>query len=137
MKNFLFSLLLLLPISLNAGSLLIGPTVIYNAQDIASSVDSKIMHVLYSDNIGVQLVWTGSPTGQFGISGSDTCIISATGAISGCTWTAITGTYPAPAGSASNGLIGVTNFPHAFIKVTYVASSGTGAVTAKLVAKPL
>lgn len=120
-----------------AGSLVIPPTLIYNGTSLTASVDSTLVHVLYSDNVGIQLVWTGTPTGQFGISGSNDATLSTTGGITGGTWTAITGTYPAPAGSASNGLIGITNYPYAFIKVTYTASSGTGTVTARLVAKPI
>lgn len=137
MKIISLLFLSLFSLQVFAGSLVIPPITIYNAVSITNSVDSTAVHVLYSDNIGIQLVWTGTPTGQFGISGSNNATLSVTGAVTGGTWTAISGTYPAPAGSASNGLISVTNFPYAFIKVTYTAASGTGTVTAKLVAKPI
>ncbi len=118
-------------------TLLIAPTVIINGTSLGASFNSNPVSVLYSDNIGIQLVWTGTPTGQFGIEISNTATLSTTGQITGGTWTTLTGTYPAPAGSASNGFISLTNICAAFIRVTYTRGSGTGAVTATLCAKPI
>lgn len=137
MRNFFLFLLVFFTSTVYSSNLTIPPTAIMNAVSLAASVDSQAVRVLNSDNIGLQFVWTGDPTGTFGISGSNTATLLADGSITGGTWTAITGTYPAPAGAGGNYLVSVTNYPYAFIKVTYTRASGSGAVTVTLVAKPI
>lgn len=130
-----FSILFTIPAI--SGTLTIPPALIMNATTLAASIDSAPVHVLWSDNIGIEVVYVGNPTGQFGISGCNDAQVSATGSVTGGNWVAITGTYPAPAGSDGIGLISLTNYPYAFIKLTYVRVSGAGTATATLVAKAI
>jgi hypothetical protein len=116
----------------------IPPTVIMNNVDISSSVNSSAVHILYSDNVNVQLVWTGTPTGSFDAQVSNTATLNPDGTISGGTWDPL-GISPAPAPSGSSGhyTISLNQLDSAFVRIAYTAVSGSGHCTATLVAKPV
>lgn len=117
---------------------LIDTITIMNGVSLAADATSTPVHILYTDNIGIQIVWTGTPTGTFGIQVSNTATLGTTGTISGGTWSTYTVTSPpAPAGSASNGIITLNQLPFAFVRLTYTAGYGTGTATAVLTAKPV
>lgn len=116
----------------------IGPSVILNNVNIATSKTSVGVHVLFSDNIGIQVIWTGTPTGTFGMEVSNTATVGADGTVSGGTWSTYTLTSPpAPSGSSSSGIIPINQLPYAFMRLTYTAVSGAGNLTAVLTAKPV
>lgn len=116
---------------------LIGPTPILNNVDISTTKTSSGIQTLNSDNIGIQVIWTGTPTGTLSVQASNTASLGADGTVSGGTWSNYTATVPTIAGSAGNGLINLNQFPFAFMRLIYTASSGSGGLTAVLVAKPV
>lgn len=119
---------------------LIAPVPVFTNVSLGSSQTSNPIHVMYSDNIGIQFVWTGTPTGTFGVSVSNTAALGADGNITGGTYTPLVLTTPTPpvtAGSAGDGFIDLNQLGAAFIKVTYTRTGGTGTCTATLTAKPV
>ena len=119
---------------------LIPPVTVISGGDMSQNITSPGVHVQYSDNIGVQFVWTGTPTGTFGINVSNNATLGANGVISGGTWTPLVFSAPnnpTATGSAGNGFIDLNQTGAAFIQVTYVASSGSGSLTAIVAAKPV
>lgn len=119
---------------------LIPPIVVFNNVDISVNQTSAPIHVQYSDNIGVQFVWTGTPTGTFGINVSNTAILGTNGTITGGTWTPLVldaPNNPVTEGDAGNGFIDLNQTGAAFVQVTYVATGGSGNCTAVLTAKPV
>ena len=119
---------------------LIPPVTVFNNVDISVNQISAPIHVQYSDNIGIQFVWTGTPTGTFGVNVSNTANLGANGLITGGTWTPLVLTAPnnpAAVGAAGNGFIDLNQIGAAFVQVTYTAASGSGNCTAVLTAKPV
>lgn len=114
------------------------PIQIFTNASMAGDLTSAGIHVQLEDNMGVQFVWTGTPTGTFGINVSNTAILNPTGTVSGGTWTPLVLTNPqAPvaSGSAGNGFIDLNQTGAAFIQVTYIRGSGTGTLNAYLAGK--
>ncbi len=125
-------------------TLLIAPTHIINAASSGASITSTPMHIMYSDLVSIQIVWTGTTHGTFAVNVSNSATISSTGDISGGTWNAldvtkyeVTGAYPAPAGSPGSGIMQFINLGFAFIELVFTRTDGTGLITATLTAKPL
>lgn len=117
---------------------LIRPIVVFNNVDLSTDQNSAGIHVQYSDNIGVQFVWTGTPVGTFGIDVSNNAILAPLGLVTGGTWTPLVLTspnLPIATGAPGNGYIDLTQLGAAFLRVTYRATSGTGNCTATLTAK--
>lgn len=81
------------------------------------------------DNLGLEISWTGTPTGTITVLGSN----------SGTTFYALT-FNPAitqPAGSAGGYLINLNQFPWPWLQVKYTNASGTGTLNAWLYGKDL
>jgi hypothetical protein len=102
------------------------------AGDMSGSLTSKVSDISGFDNVAVQLVWTGTPTGTFAVQGSlDYNPQLATG-----TWTALTlSSSPAAAGSASNVLLDLNQLSFPWIRVVYTAVSGSGTLNAYIAGK--
>ncbi len=118
----------------------IPPIVVFDNISLAASATSRGIHTLFTDNIGVQFVWTGTPTGTFGIDVSNTATLNPDGTVSGGTWDPVVFTDPdAPAatGSSGSGFIDLNQSGAAFVRVTYTRSASTGNCTATLVGKPV
>ncbi len=125
-------------------TLLITPLAIMNAVSSGASATSSSVHIMYSDLITMQIVWTGTTHGTFAVKVSNDAALSPVGVISGGTWTTldatkyeVTGALPAPAGSGSNGIIQLIPLGFAFIQLVFTRTDGTGLITATLTAKPL
>lgn len=119
---------------------LIPPIVVFNNVSLGSSQTSAGIHTQNVDNIGIEFVWTGSPTGTFGIDVSNSATLNPDGTISGGTWTPLVFTSPqspAATGSSGNGFIDLNQTGAAFVRATYVRVSGTGNCTAILAGKPV
>jgi hypothetical protein len=70
----------------------------------------------------IQLVWTGTPTGNFTLQGSQDNI----------TFTTLTGSTVAAGGGAGSFIIKDSTPYYKYVQVAYTATSGTGSLTAKL-----
>ena len=104
----------------------IKPKHLVIAGSMSGDITSDPVDVLYSDNVGVQLVFTGTPTGNFYVQGT----------IDGSTWTALDfGTIPTAAGAAGDHLLNMNNLPYQQIRVFYDRSSGTGTLDVYVMAK--
>jgi hypothetical protein len=87
-----------------------------------NTIYTNIVNVQNYDNSGLQLDWTGTPTGTISI------MVSNSGAI----FHALT-FVPAlsqPAGSAGGMVIDLNQIPFTYLMIQYVNSSGTGSLTA-------
>ena len=74
-----------------------------------ATITSPIQNVQNFDNLGLQLTWTGTPTGTLSILGS----------VDGVNFYALSFTNPAliqPAGSASGYLVNLNQFPWPYLQ---------------------
>ena len=94
-----------------------------------STILSAVQSIQYYDNIGLEISWTGTPTGTISIlaSISDVNFYPYAPAL----------TLTQPAGSAGGYLLNLNQVPYPYIKVQYVNSSGTGALSVWVSAKDL
>lgn len=94
-----------------------------------STILSPTFDAKFLDNIGIQLKWTGTPTGTFTILAS----------INNVDFYSLTFS-PAitqPSGSAGGYLINLNEVPFPYLQVQYVNSTGTGVLDAWFSAKDL
>jgi len=115
----------------------LSPFLTINAQSMGASVTSAVTDVRFLDNIGFQVIWTGTPTGSFDVQGSmDYALGSGSTVLNAGTWTSIPlSGLVNPAGSASNIPISITEFPFPYIRLVYTRVSGTGTLNAYISAK--
>lgn len=109
---------------------------VIDAGSMAGNLDSGIINtaqgdssVSFLDNLGFQFVWTGNPTG----------VIEVKASIDGVNFVALDfdPAITQPAGTASNSLANVNQFPFKWIKVVYTRTSGTGSLTAWMSAREI
>lgn len=102
-----------------------------------ATVTSAYTDVRYLDNIGIQIQWTSAnAVGVFTIECSDNYnpITNTTG-----TWVALTFSPALTAPASNNGefLVNVNQCPHAWIRIVYTRTSGTGTLNAWVHAKEI
>lgn len=86
-----------------------------------NTIYSNIIDLSKMDSIGLEVNWTGTPTGTISIMVSN----------SGANFYALT-FNPAlaqPAGSASGYVIALSQYPYKYLMIQYVNSSGSGSLT--------
>lgn len=90
---------------------------------------TNIIDVTLMDDLGLELTWTGTPTGTIEIMAS----------VSGATFYALTfdPVLAQPAGSASGYLIDLEQFPFRYLMIKYTNASGSGSITAWLSGKDI
>jgi hypothetical protein len=86
-----------------------------------NTIYSQIIDVSVMDNIGLEVTWTGTPTGTFSVYASN----------SGINFYALTFSpvLAQPSGSAGGYLVGLTQFQWKYILLEYVNASGSGILT--------
>lgn len=87
-----------------------------------NTIYTNILGLRQSDNQGIEITWTGTPTGTFSVMVSN----------SGINWYALT-YNPAltqPSGSAGGFVIANIGIPFQYCYLQYVNSTGTGTITA-------
>lgn len=86
-----------------------------------NTIYSQIIDVSRMDNIGLEINWTGTPTG----------VISAMVSNSGVNFNALTfdPVLGQPAGSAAGEAVNITQLGFKYIMLKYVNASGTGVLT--------
>lgn len=92
-------------------------------------LNSQTFNLQNLDNIGLQVEWTGTPTGTIEVMCS----------INNITFYALTfdPTLAQPSGSASGYLINLNQVPFPYLKVRYTNSSGVGVLNVWLSGKDL
>lgn len=92
---------------------------------------SQIIDVSRMDTLGLELDWTGTPTGTFNIFAS----------VSGASWKDVTASFlptiSNPAGSASDTLVGYKQYEYKYFLLEYTNASGVGVLTGYLQVKDL
>lgn len=105
-----------------AQNIIVGSHLI-NAQTISADFTSAVQTIQYQDNIGIQFIWTGTPTGTFSVLVSaDYNAGTGVGTFSPLTLSSV----PTPAGSGGNGVLLISSLPFCYFKVKYTYTSGTG-----------
>lgn len=97
------------------------------AMTSTTTFHSDPLPVMNVDNIGIELSWTGTPTGTFSIEASNSQLAWITLTFN----TALT----QPAGSANSIGLDINQFPFYYIRITYTNASGTGAANAYVTVK--
>lgn len=136
MKRLLWFLYLLALPAFGAGKDYIPGVVIIPATSMASNITSGPIDTRGWDNIDVEFVATGTPTGTFFVD----CTLFPTmpPALSPQTWVNIPFTPGAIAsGAATNIVIELNQMGCMFLRLRYVATSGTGSLTAYVGEKQL
>jgi hypothetical protein len=111
---------------------LLNPVHIVVAQSMTGNITSAAVEVKQQDNIGVQLNWTGTPTGTFGVQVSMDYYQDLEGNIvNPGNWTALP-LNPAilATGSPNTAYIDLNQLSTPYVRVTYTATSGTGTLDA-------
>lgn len=87
-----------------------------------NTIYSNIIDLSKMDNVGLEITWTGTPTGTFQVMGSN----------SGINFYALTfnPVLGQPAGSGGGYLIDLTGYPFRYIMLQYTNASGSGTLTA-------
>jgi hypothetical protein len=112
------------------------PYKIVDSGDMSSSITSSIAEIIRQDNVGIQLVWTGSPIGSFSVQVSiDHREVNGVVSNSG-TWVNITLNPTISAvGSGDSAYIELNQLSASYIRVVYTASSGAGTLNAYICGK--
>lgn len=87
-----------------------------------NTIYSQILDQSNMDNFGIEVTWTGTPTGTFTVNGSN----------SGANFYALTfdPALAQPSGAPGGYLIDLNQFPFRYLLLQYVNTSGTGSLTA-------
>jgi hypothetical protein len=102
------------------------PYKLVNAGDMSANITSGVTDITYRSSVGIQLNFTGTPTGTFGVEAS----------VDGVTFEPLTfSSSITAAGAAGRHLIALENVPFSKVRITYTASSGSGALDAFIMAK--
>lgn len=93
--------------------------------DMSSSITSSSTNILYTDRVGYQLVWTGTPSGTFTLEVSN----------DETTWVSVD-TGILASGAAGDAFIDFETAAK-FVRLVYTASSGSGTLNAHITAKSI
>ncbi len=110
-----------LPVNPNFGGGSAPSGVLTGTMATTATIYSNIIEISRMDNVGLEVAWTGTPTGVISILASN----------SGINFPALTfdPVLAQPAGSASSYLINLNQIPFKYICVKYVNASGTGVLS--------
>jgi hypothetical protein len=96
--------------------------------DMSGNLTSNSVDVTYTDNVGIQLNFTGNPVGTFAVEGT----------IDESSWSELSfSSTPSAAGSADTHLLNLNQIPYKKIRVTYTRTSGTGTLNVYVMSKGL
>lgn len=110
---------------------------IFQAQNASASFDNKnnATDVQFLDNMGIQVIWTGSPVGVLKVLTSND-VASPSDGIPVVNWSELDfGTSIAIDNTNSDILININQLPFKWLAVEYVRTSGTGAITIQFTSK--
>src|SRR4051812_28064818 len=95
------------------------PVLFQSAMSLAATGSSNTIKIKYANLAGIQLNWTGTPTGTINLQGS----------LDDSTYVTMTlSAAIAPAGSADTGLIDILDTAMPYLKILYTRTSGTGSM---------
>lgn len=123
---------------MSSGKNILVPFQIVTSGSMAGNLTSAVTDITKIDNVGIQLIFTGTPTGEFFVDGSLNYSPANNGAklANAGDWVAIDLPSSAlAAGSASSILLDLNQLSFPNIRVRYVRSSGTGTLNAYISGK--
>lgn len=105
--------------------------------DMSGNITSAVTNIQFLDNIGIQLNFTGTPTGTFAIQVSADHVQDSQGAVSvPGNWIALTlSPSPAATGSANQIYIDLNQLSAPYVQVVYTPASSTGVLNSFIVGK--
>lgn len=96
--------------------------------DMSGNLTSLTTDIRYTDDVGVQLTFTGTPTGTFSVNVSTDQI----------NWVPLTlPSVPVASGSAGSIYLDLFALSAPYIQTTYTRTSGSGTLQASIVAKAI
>jgi hypothetical protein len=113
------------------------PVAVINAAPLASTVTSSAVHIMYLDNVGIQFVWTGTPTCTLNVLVSNQTTVGSnpptpvSGSFTALTLTGVTN----PAGGSGTFWIDLNQLGAEWVEAQYASCSGSGTLSAYLSAK--
>lgn len=109
------------------------------AGDMSANITSTVTNIGYVDNVGIELSWTGTPTGTFTVEVSVSYEQDSQGnVINAGSWNALTlNPTPTASGSAGSFYISLNQIEAPWIRVRYVRTSGTGVLTSFICTKEI
>lgn len=116
---------------------LLFPVPIVTAGDMSDDIESRIIEVRNQDNVGIQLHWEGDAVGSFGVQISMTHVEDAAGnvLVEGDWVDLPLNPSVAAAGVDDDAYIDLNQLSAAYVRLVYVATSGSGTLEAHLMAK--
>lgn len=113
------------------------PVKIITSGNMAGNLTSLIVETKLQDNIGIQLDWTGTPTGIFDVQVSVDHTQDAYGNVTNAGhWVSLSlSTTIKATGSADDAYIDLNQLAAPYVKVVYTATSGTGTLNAYVTGK--
>jgi hypothetical protein len=110
-----------LPLNINSASQGSAPSGLLNGvMSSTNTIYSQILDISRMDNMGLEVTWTGTPTGTFSVMVSN----------SGINFYALTfnPVLTQPAGSAGGYAIDLNQLPFKYLMLQYVNASGSGTI---------
>lgn len=106
------------------------PVHLLKAVSMASTITSPAVHVQYQDNVGIELVWSGTPTGTFAVQASVDHAEDLTGNITNAGhWVTLTlSASVTAAGTADFAYVDLNQLSAPWYRVVYTAVSGAGSL---------
>lgn len=116
---------------------LLKPYHLIKAVSMAASITSTPVENQYQDNVGIQLTWTGSPTGVFSIQVSVDYAVDAQGNVTNAgNWVTLILSAPiAAVGAGDTAYIDLNQLTAPYYRIVYTRSSGTGTLDGYVVGK--
>ncbi len=107
------------------------------AGDMSGNITSPATNIQFLDNVGLQLNFTGSPTGTFAVQVSADHIQDSQGNIQVAgNWVSLSlSPSPAATGSGNQIYIDLNQLSAPYVRVVYTFSSGTGTLNSFIVGK--
>ena len=94
--------------------------------DMSTTITSSDTTIKYTDNVGIQAVFTGTPTGTFSVQVSNDQV----------NWDSITfSSAPVAVGAAGSVYMDVNQMSAPYIRLVYTPVSGNGTLNATITAK--
>lgn len=108
-----------------------------DAQSMGASFNSNPVFVANREGYSIQLVWTGTPTGDFTLQGSnDYGQLNGDGTWTQITnWDTITDSTKAAGGAAGSHTYNVSDVYYRHVRVVYTRSGSTGTVDGRIQTK--
>lgn len=110
-----------------------------NAGDMSANITSVVTNIQFLDNVGVELDWTGTPTGTVNVQVSVSYAQDAEGNVTNAgTWNNVAlNPSISIAGSAGSQYIDLNQLAAPWVRIVYTFSSGTGALNGYISAKEI